>query len=142
MEVIPFLAIDPDDVVHELGSDLDLALFDHFADFAGVIRVDAVFECDLLAHDAPAGGFWLAVLERQRGNATLVELRNQNVIQLAELVFVVGQQSDALLVVLDLAGGVFEVKTARQLFAGNVHGVFDFLKIEFRSNIERRHIIE
>src|SRR6185312_1410244 len=142
LQIIYLLARDPNQIVHDLGLDLEPGVFDQFDHLFGIFLFEPIANGHLLPRDLST---WIGVLAHvvhQRIKTLFHAPADQHVDDLLDLHVAFGFQIDlhVLFVQFDLYRRIFEVEPVRDLFFCYVHRVVEDLRVYFADDVKRWHI--
>ncbi|MNO92858.1 hypothetical protein D3C76_844430 [compost metagenome] len=139
MQVVALLAGDAHLLALDGGLDLELGVLDMSDDLLRQFFIDTLFEHRFLLHDLARGE---GVLHFQALHVDLALDQGQleDVNHRLELEFGFGGQVDGQVLFLELEAALaLEVIATVQILDRVFHGVGDFVLVQFRYHVERRH---
>ena len=136
LQIVAALAGHADFVALNLCRDLELAVAYEAGDLLGHARLDAVLQLDALARVAERREVGFALLDAFHAHAALGELADNDLIQRAGLVGVLGGHFNFRLFQKDFPFAALEVEAVGEFLFGLVDGVFHFHGVDLRDDVE------
>ncbi len=138
LQVVALLAADPQLVAVDLGLDLELGLLERGDDLLRQFLLDALLDGDLLARTGQVH-LGLGRLQAADVDAAGNQARAQDVEHLLELEVAGRLLHDHEAVELEARVLALEVEAVAELAVGGVHGIGEFVFIDFRNDVEGGH---
>ena len=144
LQIVDLFGRHPDEIIHDLGLDLQAGILDQFGHFFGVFLFEPVPNRYFLADHFPALVRFLLQVEGQGVEALLHRAADQDVDDLLELHIAFRLEIDfhVLLVQVDLHGGILEIKPVGDLFFGDIDSIVQDLLVYLAYDIKGWHSME
>src|SRR3546814_5870676 len=139
LQIVALLAGDAQAVALDRRLHLQLAALQLLHDALGEILADALLDGDELAHGVAGGLFRLAEIAGAGIDLAPRQIGAQQLVHLAQLQVVVGEEGEDGLLALDRAVRALEVVARADLPLHAGDGVVDFVEIGFGDDVEGRH---
>jgi hypothetical protein len=139
LKIVARFPSDADLVAEDLGGDFGFGIADEAGDLFGHGGFDALFDFDGLASVAEWRNVWFAFVDVFEGDVAFGEFAVNDFLEGADFEFVFGGEFDFVFLQNDFGFGAFEIEAVEEFFLRLVDGVFDFHRIDFGNNVERRH---
>jgi hypothetical protein len=143
LQVVDLFGRHPDQVVHDLGLDLQAGILDQLDHLLGIFLFQPIPDRHLLADHFPALVRFLFQIEDQRVQPLLHRPADQHVDDLFDLHIAFRFEVDlhVLFVQVDLNGRVLEVKPVGDLFFGDIDSIVQDLLVYLAYDIKGWHSV-
>jgi len=136
LQFVAALAVHAHFVALDLRRHLELAVADEAGDLLGHRALDAVLDLDDLPRVTKRRDVRVALLDAFHADAALGELADDDLIERADLEFVVGGQFNFSFLQHDFPFASLEVEAVGQFLFGLIDGILDFHRVDLRNNVE------
>ena len=142
LQVVDLFGRHPDEIIHDLGLDLQPGILNQLDDLFGVFLFEPVPDRYFLADHFPALVRFLLQVEGQGVEALLHRAADQDVDDLFDLHIAFRFEVDlhVLFVQVDLNGRVLEIKPVGDLFFGDIDSIVKDLLVYLAYDIKGWHI--